>query len=176
MSDWILTVVIQLVAVRWQVFRTLRRAGERHKDQGGSAVIHKIRVAKASEHHPLAPTAACPLGVIVCAWPSFPGSETYITAYYSLYSAYVWRMNSRSFGVRTRLIGGIARAHSLCKSQFCSPDASSLQEVTKLQVHFSIDQEGRRERKKKRCQGICSVKHLVAGILIVFKYSCANFI
>lgn len=82
-SGQVLTVVIQLVAVRWQVFRTLRRARERHKDQGGSAVVHKVSVAKASVHDPLAPTAARPLGIIVRARPSFPGSETYITACYS---------------------------------------------------------------------------------------------
>jgi len=89
------TVIV--LAVKWRgVVRTVRWARERHKNQGGSAFVHAITAfvgatTLTSADHPLAPTAVCPFGIIVRAWPSFPGSEIYITTCYRLarlYSVY----------------------------------------------------------------------------------------
>jgi len=87
------TVIV--LAVKWRgVVRTVRWAWERHKDQGGSAFVHAITAfvgatTLTSAEYPLAPTAVHPFGIIVRAWPSFPGSEIYITTYYSTATSYI---------------------------------------------------------------------------------------
>ena len=76
------TVIV--LAVHWQgIVRAVRRARERHEDQGGSAFVHAVAtlvgtatLAAASMGYSLAPAAVRSFGVVARAGSSFSRPET----------------------------------------------------------------------------------------------------